>query len=113
MILSTPTASIALRTDIDGVVRVAGTRVTLDTLIIAFLEGSTPEEIAQQYPTVPLADIYSVLGYYLHHREQVDAYLAQRRELADRVRQELDAKYDLAGVRERLLGRKAAQKNAG
>ena len=49
----------------DGVIRVAGTRVTLDTVAHAFERGATAEEIAQQYPALPLADVYSVLGYLL------------------------------------------------
>ena len=47
----------------DGVIRVSKTRVTLDTLMAAFKDGATPEEIAQQYPAVPLADIYAVIAY--------------------------------------------------
>ena len=43
----------------DGVIRVAGTRVTLDTVAHAFERGATAEEIVQQYPALPLADVYS------------------------------------------------------
>ena len=64
MALRTVTEILPLTTDDDGVIRVGGTRVTLDTLIAAFTEGATAEEIAQQYPSVRLADIYSVIGYY-------------------------------------------------
>src|SRR5437016_6295480 len=59
----------------DGIIRLRGTRVTLESVVEAFQEGSTPEEIAQQYPTLSLADIYSVLGYYLGHQQAVAAYL--------------------------------------
>jgi uncharacterized protein (DUF433 family) len=45
-----------------GVLRVNGTRVSLDSVIFAFNEGSTPEEIAQQYTTLNLADIYAVIS---------------------------------------------------
>ncbi len=44
----------------DGVIRVAGTRVTLDTIASAFERGATAEEIVQQYPSLPLAAVYSV-----------------------------------------------------
>ena len=64
MALRTVTEILPLTTDDDGVILVGGTRVTLDTLIAAFTEGATAEEIAQQYPSVRLADIYSVIGYY-------------------------------------------------
>ena len=58
--------------------RVGGTRVTLDTVVDAFKRGATAEEIAQQYPTVELSDVYSVLGYYLDQREEIEAYLGER-----------------------------------
>lgn len=53
--------------------RVGGTRVTLDTLVAAFEQGATTEEIAQQYPSPGLADVYSVIGYYLRRRDEVAA----------------------------------------
>src|SRR5262245_33888484 len=62
---------VPIHTDADGLVRVAGTRVTLDTIVGAFETGATAEEIAQQYPTVPLVDVYSVITYYLRHKPDV------------------------------------------
>lgn len=50
---------IPIHTDKDGVIRVSRTRVTLDTIIAAFHNGATAEEISEQYPTVQLADIYA------------------------------------------------------
>jgi uncharacterized protein (DUF433 family) len=54
---------VPIQTDADGVVRVAGTRVTLDIIVSAFEAGATAEEIAQQYASVPLVDVYSVITY--------------------------------------------------
>jgi uncharacterized protein (DUF433 family) len=65
--------------DRDGVLRVSGTRVTVDTIVEAFEEGVSAEEIASQYPVVPLSDVYAVIAYYLQHRAEIDAYLAARR----------------------------------
>lgn len=98
--------AVPLETDSDGRMRVSGTRVTLDTVIEAFAEGATAEEIAQQYPTLDLADVYAVLGYYLRHRDEVEAYLKQRLEAAARVRRENEKRFDPQGVRERLLARR-------
>jgi uncharacterized protein (DUF433 family) len=95
--------------DADGVVRVGGTRVTLDTLVAAFREGASPETIADQYPVLRLADVYTALGYYLRHQEEVDAYLQRRRHQAARVRAENESRFSPAGVRERLLARRKAQ----
>lgn len=57
--------------------RVGKTHIPLDTIIIALTNGATAEEIAHQYPSIQLANIYSVIGYYLCHRAEVDAYLQQ------------------------------------
>lgn len=66
-----------IHTDADGVVRVARTWVTLDTVVSAFEDGATADEIAIQYPSVPLADVYAVIACYLRYRPEVDAYLCE------------------------------------
>ena len=80
---------VPLETDADGVVRISGTRVTLDTIVAAFSEGATAEEIVYQYPSLRLADVYSVIGYYLQRRSHVEAYLRQRQEVRNAVRMQL------------------------
>lgn len=100
------TENVPLGRDADGVVRVGKTRVTLDTVVAAFNEGATAEEIAQQYPSLALADVYSVLGYYLRHRPELDAYLGERAQRAAQVRAENEARFDPSGVRDRLLARR-------
>ena len=90
----------------DGTVCVGGTRVTLDTVVAAFREGATPEESAQQYPTLGLAEVYSVIGYYLRHGSEVEAYLREREGRSAEARRENEDRFDPAGVRERLLARR-------
>ena len=90
----------------DGVARVGGTRVTLDTVVRAFTRGSTAEEIAQQYPSLSLPDVYATISYYLQRREEVDAYLEKRRKHAQAVKRENQKRFDQHGIRERLLARK-------
>jgi hypothetical protein len=46
----------------DGVIRVKGSRVTLDTVVCAFGDGATAEEIAQQYSTLSLPAVYGSLA---------------------------------------------------
>ena len=101
--------TVPLTLDPDGVFRVGGTRVTLDTLVTAFHEGATPEEIAQQYPALQLADVYAVIGYYLRRREEVDAYLRQGEMAAAEVRRENESRFDPTGVRARILARRTRQ----
>lgn len=94
-----------LMVNADGVVRVGGTRMTLDTLIYAFREGATAEEIAQQYPSLALADVYAAIGYHLQHQAEVEEYLRQQQQKAEEVRRQNEARFSLDGVRDRLLAR--------
>ena len=103
------TETVPLTTDSDGVIRVGKTRVTLDTVITVFLDGATAEEISYQFPSLELADVYSVIGYYLRRRDEIDAYLCQRRELAEQVQKQNESRFDPSGVRERLLARQYRQ----
>jgi uncharacterized protein (DUF433 family) len=104
------TEPIPLETDADGVVRVGGTRVTLDTIVAAFKDGATVEEIVYQYPSLNLADVYSVIGYYLQQRAEVEAYLRRRQQQADEIRRENEARFDPRGIRDRLLARRGGNK---
>ncbi len=109
MTLTIDRESPPLAADHDGVIRVGGTRVTLDTVIAAFNRDAAAEEIAQQYPTLMLADIYTVIGYYLRNRGAVDKYLDQAQAEARRIRAENEARYPSMGIRERLLSRRAGK----
>ena len=94
------------QTDQDDVIRVGGTRVTLDTVIAAFKNGCAAEEIALKYPSLKLKDIYATITYYLWHQDDVDAYLTGRRQIVDETRRENEARFPPQGVRERLLARR-------
>src|SRR4051812_104497 len=69
---------VPLRTDESGTVRVGRTRVLLDLVVQAYEAGASPEEIVDSYSTLQLADVYAIIAYYLHHRGEVGAYLAER-----------------------------------
>lgn len=97
--------AVPLETDADGVIRVGGTRVRLDTVVFAYNEGATPEEIVEQYPSLKLADVHVVIGYYLQHRAEVETYLLKRREEQEQVRRMNEARLDPNGIRDRLLAR--------
>ena len=106
MSLTDTTERVPIRTDADGVIRVGGTRVTLDTLVAAFDAGATAEEIVQQYPSVALADVYSVIAYYLRHQPEMQAYVTRRQQQAAQVREQNERRFDPSGVRDRLLARR-------
>jgi uncharacterized protein (DUF433 family) len=100
---------IPLIIDANGVVRINKTRVTLDTVVTAFLEGATAEEIKEQYPSLQLPDLYSVISYYLRHQSEVHAYLLERERFAAEVRQEAERRFKPIGIRDRLLARRNSQ----
>ncbi len=108
MTLTIATETVPLVRDADGVIRVGNTRVTLDTVVSAFLDGATAEEITYQYPSLDLADVYSAIAYYLRRRAEVDAYLQQRREQTVEIRQQNESRFDPSGIRDRLLARRAS-----
>src|SRR5437879_11565267 len=71
----------------DGALRIAGTRVGLDCIIAASQEGESPEEIAQSFPTVSLAQVYGAIAYYLENKKLIDDFFAEvEREFQRRVR---------------------------
>jgi uncharacterized protein (DUF433 family) len=107
----TPIAS-PLRVDEAGVVRIGETRVTLDTLVGSYHDGDTAEEIVQQYSSLSLADVHAAIAFYLTHRAEVDAYLAQREKDAAEIRGEVEKTCDQRGIRERLMARDRARKSA-
>jgi len=90
----------------DGVIRVHGTRITLDTVWDAFNEGATAEEIVQQYPSLSLADTYQAIGYCLRHPSLLNAYLAERGQAMGVIRSSNESRWRPEGIRERLLARR-------
>ena len=107
MVLVVSADPVPLRTNGDGVVRVGSTRIPLDTVVTVFDLGASPEEIVQQFSALDLADVYAVIGYYLHHKDEVADYLRARQQQAQAVREATEARYDTAGIRDRLLARRA------
>jgi uncharacterized protein (DUF433 family) len=98
-----------LRLDADGILRVGGTRVTLDSVIGAYEEGATAEAIAAQYDSLSLRDIYGAITYYLENPDEVAAYLRHQQAEAGEVRRQFEARSPQAGIRERLLARRQPQ----
>lgn len=67
---------------------VAGTRVSLDSIVFAFLDGLSPEMIVTEYfPVLTLEQIYGAITYYLAHRADIDRYLQQADAEFDALRQ--------------------------
>jgi uncharacterized protein (DUF433 family) len=56
---------------------ITGTRVSLDSVVYAFLEGLSPESIVDSFDTLTLEEVYGAIAFYLGHRDVIDAYLKQ------------------------------------
>lgn len=95
-----------------GAVRVGTTRVNLWQVVGHHLEGLSPEEMVEQYPTLELADVYGAIAFYLRHRETVDAYLAEEERRGEELRQRIESQ---PGYRESIARMKArwAEMQAG
>ncbi|MBI3651834.1 MAG: DUF433 domain-containing protein [Acidobacteria bacterium] len=100
---------VPLRTDATGVMRVGKTRVPLDTVVYTFNQGASPEEIVLSYPTLTLIDVYAVVNYYFHNRDEVDKYIRQREVEAAHIREENEKCFPQVGIRARLLSRRQKQ----
>ncbi len=98
----------------EGLWRVAGTRVSVDSVIQAFWWGATPEQIVQDYDALSLAQVYGVLHFYLTHRRSVDAYLKKQERLDKNLRSELGQEHGpfLTDLRRRMDARRRAGNRA-
>lgn len=84
---------------------VHGTRIPLDTIVYAFRQGATAEDIVQSYDTLRLSDVYAIIAYYLDNQHEVDSYLERREAKTKEVHQFIDIHFDQLGFRKRLLAR--------
>ncbi len=71
----------------DGAYWVAGTRVSLDSIVYAFLGGQTAESIAQSFPVLTLEQVYGAIAFYLANQSDIDAFLAKAKVDFEALRQ--------------------------
>jgi len=70
----------------DGGYYIAGSRVSLDSIVYEFLSGSSAEAIQQAFSTVSLEDVYGAIAFYLANRSKVDEYLTQGEQEYEQMR---------------------------
>ena len=68
---------------IEGVYRVGGTRVSLDSLVYLFREGMSVESMVESYPALSMEDVHGALAFYLANENEIDAYLAEGERIAE------------------------------
>ena len=88
----------------DGSVRVKGARLLLDMIVNAHKQGKCPEEIFNSFPSeiYTVADIYSIIAYYLTHKSQIEKYLSKREKEAEEIREKIESIPDYQENREKL-----------
>jgi uncharacterized protein (DUF433 family) len=74
---------------------IAGTRVSLDSIVYDFLSGSSAEAIQQAFSTVSLEEVYGAITFYLANRSEVEEYLAQGEKEYEKLRLEAREKNPL------------------
>ncbi|MBI3472348.1 MAG: DUF433 domain-containing protein [Candidatus Solibacter usitatus] len=74
--------------NVGGAYRVAGSRVSLDSVVYAFLRGESPDGIAESFPALSLEQVYGAIAFYLAHRDTIDAYLSAGKAEFARLREQ-------------------------
>jgi uncharacterized protein (DUF433 family) len=72
---------------------IKGTRVSLDSVVYRWLEGLSPESIAECFPALSLEQVYGAIAYYLSHRAEIDTYLKASEEGYEAFRQRIRSRY--------------------
>lgn len=72
---------------------IMGTRVSLDSVVYAFLRGESPEGIAESFPALSLEQVYGATAFYLANRHAIDAYLEEGKAEFARLREEARRKH--------------------
>jgi uncharacterized protein (DUF433 family) len=67
---------------------IADSRVSLESIVYAFLRGASAEAIAESFPALTLEQVYGALAFYLAQRSRIDAYLEAGKAEFDRLRSE-------------------------
>jgi uncharacterized protein (DUF433 family) len=73
--------------------RVAGTRVSLDSVVHAYWGGRLPEAIAADFPSLSLEQVHGAIAYYLRHRATIDQYLSEQNARWRQFQQESEARH--------------------
>jgi uncharacterized protein (DUF433 family) len=96
-----------VRTNDHGVIRVGGTRVVLDSVIVAWEDGDSPESIRSAFPSLSLEEVYGAITWVLAHRDEVAGYMKRQLKTYETLRQRNMAQPNPARDRIRVALRQA------
>jgi len=68
-----------------GRARVSGTGVTVRRIVEWYKLGLSPEEIAHEIGHITLAQVFAALTYYHANQEEIEADLANEKDVAERL----------------------------
>jgi uncharacterized protein (DUF433 family) len=91
---------------------VAGTRVSLDSVVYGFLRGESPEAIAESFPALTLEQVLGALAFYLGNRADIDHYLRDGKEEFERLRERVQQKNPVLYSRLRDARQRASEPGA-
>jgi uncharacterized protein (DUF433 family) len=94
----------------EGGWRVAGTRVSLDSVVRGYWEGRTPEAIVEDFPVLSLEQVHGALAFYLRHKDQIDQYVASQDARWEQLRQESETQHGALLQRLRAAGPATSRK---
>jgi uncharacterized protein (DUF433 family) len=63
----------------DGGYYVAGTRISLDSVVYSFKDGQSPEAIQEDFPLLKRSQVYGEIAFYLDDKPEIDKYLEDTR----------------------------------
>lgn len=87
---------------------ITGSRVSLDSVVNAFLKGTSPESIVQSFPVLTLEQVYGAIAFYLANREAIDAYIKEGEAKFEKLR--LAARQQNAELYDKLAAAKVKSK---
>jgi uncharacterized protein (DUF433 family) len=95
-------------------IRIKGHRIAVDYVINLFNQGVAAEAIVKEhYPTLDLEKVFATLAYYLHNKEEIDAYLKRGREAAEAAYEEWQRNHKPSPLEERLRQRRRQATDSG
>ncbi len=77
----------------EGSWRIAGTRISLDSIVHAYWQGRTPEAIVADFPSLSLEQIHGAIAFYLRERDEIDDYLSKQEARWEEFRQESESRH--------------------
>jgi uncharacterized protein (DUF433 family) len=95
-----------LFSDDGGFIHATGHRIGLHHVLRLYNEGHSTEMIAAHFPTLPLALVHKIIGFYLENKKEADAYLSEHDKEMEREMAGTPIVPSLAELRARLAARR-------